>query len=90
MNKRIKQLAEQAGCSIDGMSYGEGNVEKFAQLIVAECARVAAGAAFWGKDTDAVRNAVMHTFDTTAMQEFSDDIHRAFKNGADLSNRDTP
>lgn len=37
MNKRIKKLAEQAGCSIDGMGYGEGNVEKFAELIVREC-----------------------------------------------------
>ena len=37
MNERIKELAEQAGCSIDGMGYGEGNVEKFAELIVQEC-----------------------------------------------------
>ncbi len=36
MNERIKELAEQAGCSIDGMGYGEGNVEKFAELIVRE------------------------------------------------------
>ncbi len=39
MNERIKELAEQAGCSIDGMGYGEGNVEKFAELIVRECAK---------------------------------------------------
>ncbi len=37
MNERIKLLALQAGCSIDGMGYGEGNVEKFAELIVKEC-----------------------------------------------------
>ena len=37
MNERIKELAEQAGCTIDGMGYGEGNVEKFAELIVQEC-----------------------------------------------------
>ena len=41
MNPRIKNLAEQAGCSIDGMGYGEGNVEKFAELIVRECMNVA-------------------------------------------------
>ena len=41
MNERIQKLAEQAGCSIDGMGYGEGNVEKFAELIVRECADVA-------------------------------------------------
>ena len=40
MNERIKELAKQAGCSIDGMGYGEGNVEKFAELIVQECAGV--------------------------------------------------
>lgn len=89
MNKRIRELLSQAGVHYEVMPK-DTVYEKFAQLIVAECARVAAGAAFWGKDSDAVRNAVMHTFDTTAMQEFSDDIHRAFKNGADLSNRDTP
>ncbi len=37
MNERIQKLAEQAGCTIDGMGYGEGNVEKFAELIVREC-----------------------------------------------------
>ena len=37
MNRRIQALAEQAGCTIDGMGYGEGNVEKFAELIVREC-----------------------------------------------------
>ena len=40
MNERIRELAEQAGCSIDGMGYGEGNVEKFAELIVRECVEV--------------------------------------------------
>ena len=37
MNERIRELAEQAGCNIDGMGYGEGNIEKFAELIVREC-----------------------------------------------------
>ena len=37
MNERIRELAEQANCSIDGMGYGEGNMEKFAELIVREC-----------------------------------------------------
>ena len=40
MNERIRELAEQAGCSIDDMGYGEGNIEGFAELIVKECARV--------------------------------------------------
>ena len=41
MNERIKELAEQANCSIDGMGYGEGNIENFAELIVRECASMA-------------------------------------------------
>jgi len=38
MNERIKKLAEQADCTIDKLGYGEGNLEKFAELIVRECA----------------------------------------------------
>ena len=41
MNKRIQELAEEADCNIDGMGYGEGNLENFAKLIVRECADVA-------------------------------------------------
>ena len=41
MNERIRELAKQAGCSIDGMGYGEGNVEMFAELIVKECMTIA-------------------------------------------------
>jgi hypothetical protein len=41
MNERIKLLAEQAGVSIDGMGYGEGNIEELIKLIVRECAKVA-------------------------------------------------
>lgn len=40
MNERIKKLAEQAGCGIDGMGYGEGNIEGLAELIVQECVKV--------------------------------------------------
>ena len=39
---RIKELAEVAGCTIDGMGYGEGNIEKFAELIVKETMQVVA------------------------------------------------
>ena len=38
MNERIRELARQAGCTIDGLGYGEGNVEGLAELIVRECA----------------------------------------------------
>ena len=37
MNK-LKELAKKADCTLDGMGYGEGNVEGFAKLIVKECA----------------------------------------------------
>jgi hypothetical protein len=37
MNERIRELAKEANCIIDGMGYGEGNLEKFAELIVKEC-----------------------------------------------------
>ena len=39
MNKRIKELAEQAGYSKDFLAIGlPNNMEKFAELIVRECA----------------------------------------------------
>jgi hypothetical protein len=44
MNKRIKDLAKQSDCTIDGMGYGEGDLEKFAELIVNECAAYLNGA----------------------------------------------
>lgn len=34
VNEQIQRLAEQAGCTIDRLGYGEGNLEKFAELIV--------------------------------------------------------
>jgi hypothetical protein len=40
VNEPIKRLAEQAGCTIDRLGYGEGNIEKFAELIVRECSDV--------------------------------------------------
>ena len=36
MNNKINELAERADCTIDGLGYGEGNIEKFAQLIIKE------------------------------------------------------
>jgi hypothetical protein len=44
MNERFKQLAEQAGYSKDYLEIGlPSNMEKFAELIVCECAKVADG-----------------------------------------------
>lgn len=41
MNERIRELAKQVDCTIDGMGYGEGDIEGLAELIVEECAGVA-------------------------------------------------
>ena len=45
MNKRIKQLAEQAGASrragVGGLVFRDSELEKFAELIVQECGNVA-------------------------------------------------
>ena len=41
VNVKVRELAEQAGCKIDRLGYGEGNLEKFAQLIVRECMNIA-------------------------------------------------
>ena len=40
MNERIKELAA-ASALYDGWFCGEGNIEKFAKLIIQECAEVA-------------------------------------------------
>ena len=42
MNERIKELIKQhsINITIDGLGYGEGNVEGLAELIVRECLRV--------------------------------------------------
>ena len=40
MNERIQQLAEQAKL-YDGWFCGKGNIEKFAELIIRECADIA-------------------------------------------------
>ena len=42
MNKRIKELAEQAGYSKDQLEIGlPSNMERFAELSVLECAEIA-------------------------------------------------
>jgi hypothetical protein len=37
VNEQIERLAKESGCTIDKLGYGEGNLEKFAELIVREC-----------------------------------------------------
>lgn len=40
VNEQIERLAKQAGCSIDRLGFGEGHLEKFAELIVQECVSI--------------------------------------------------
>ncbi len=42
MNAKIRELIKQHGVNItiDGLGYGEGNVEGLAELIVRECAGI--------------------------------------------------
>ena len=42
MNERIRELIKQHGLNItiDGLGYGEGNVEGLAELIVRECVAI--------------------------------------------------
>lgn len=37
MNNRLNELGKLAGCPIDGMGYGEGNVEALVELVILEC-----------------------------------------------------
>jgi hypothetical protein len=37
VSSKINELAERADCTIDGLGYGEGNIEKFAEKIIQEC-----------------------------------------------------
>jgi len=81
MNERIKQLAEQSGCKVmDGewyipsatglekIVYTKGiGLEKFAELIVLECARVAR-ATPCPYEEDEVRQRLGHTWDMASVE----------------------
>ena len=41
VNDNIQSLAERAGCTIDKLGYGEGNLEEFAKLVIAKCVEIA-------------------------------------------------
>ena len=52
VNEQIERLAKESGCTIDRLGFGEGNLEKFAELIVNECINV--GYIAWLNDPDKV------------------------------------
>ena len=83
MNERIKELAEQAGVYAvsDNSSmvfevWKKRYTEKFAELIVLECARIAAQTPFPDADED-VRKTFGHTWDMACV-ESAKDIRKHF------------
>jgi hypothetical protein len=67
MNERIKLLAEQAEEWNDDGDKCEVNLEKFAELIVRECARVAR-ATLCPYEENEVRQRLGHTWDMASIQ----------------------
>lgn len=58
MNRQFKELAEQAGYP-DYMTHGQDSVlERFAELIVRQCAEVGADSVEDGDDLDAIMKRV--------------------------------
>jgi hypothetical protein len=70
MNERIRELAEQAGVTghfAAGTEYAtpiplSNEVQKFAELIVRECARVAFATAIGDGSPDEIHDAIKETF----------------------------
>lgn len=60
-NNRIRELAKQSDCTIDGMGYGEGNIEQFAAALLDECLSVIAEAGQDGKLTQASCQSAIRT-----------------------------
>ena len=58
MNERIRELAKQndLDITIDGMGYGEGDIEGLIKLIVKECAECAA------VDSESIGNRIKDEF----------------------------
>tara|TARA_R110000803_G_scaffold204462_1_gene270537 strand:+ start:1163 stop:1393 length:231 start_codon:yes stop_codon:yes gene_type:complete len=61
MNERIKLLAEQANLQ-DGWFCGQGNIEKFAELIIKECMTTVLKESkwYWDKDEFESANAIQN------------------------------
>jgi len=69
MNERIGQLAEQAGLLGPGSRIGNSHdaTERFAELIVKECARIAR-ATPCPYEEDEVRQRLGHTWDMASLE----------------------
>jgi tellurite resistance protein len=67
MNPRIKQLADQCYCVTTHADLEQFDKEKFAQLIVEECARIAR-ATPCPYEEDEVRQRLGHTWDMASLE----------------------
>ena len=73
MNERIRLLAEQAGISLSQKDFSyywvesAEDIEKFAELIVRECARIAR-ATPCPYEEDEVRQRLGHTWDMASLE----------------------
>ena len=58
MNERIRELIKQhdVDITIDGMGYGEGNIEDLIKLIIRECAK---SANYWYQNHDKIHSDPM-------------------------------
>lgn len=68
MNKRIQELALQAGAGrragVGGLVFRDNELEKFAELIVLECERVAKNPKWYSESpSDGWRNPIRHVCD---------------------------
>lgn len=99
MNERIREFEKQCwshyidGVLVDGHLHFD--VNKFAQLIVKECAQCCLDDGLPDKSpmhqaSISYANNIKRHFGISNLQQFSDSVKQAFKDGADLSNQDTP
>ena len=67
MNERIRELMKLAGTDSSGKWMGVEHAEKFAELIVKECARIAR-ATPCPYEEDEVRQRLGHTWDMASLE----------------------
>lgn len=61
VNPKIRELAERSGCTIDKLGYGEGNLEKFAELLIKECANICYHSQY--ENGDMLAQTLLYEFD---------------------------
>ena len=102
MNERIRKLAEQSGLNIPLDTEYNGHIyrhalEKFAKLIVSECVDICQDIdgednidARSGRQDCAVEIREHFGVEETKREQFDKAMREAFKDGVDLSGRNTP